>query len=120
MSTLFPYTTLFRSRLVSELLVVARGGDRDARAVADARDVEAADRGAVVGRVVAAQQVGRRGGVAEIDHHLGADLVQVDADVRIREPHDDASGAVGAAPEVDGPQLAAPAGDRPRARRARR
>ena len=94
--------------LVGELLEVAGGVDRDARAVADARDVEAGDRRAEIGRVVAAHQVRRHLGVGEVDHDLVADLAQVDLGVRVGELHDHAAGAVGAAAEVDAADRARP------------
>jgi hypothetical protein len=92
--------------LVGELLVVAGGADGDAGAVADARDVEARHRGAVVGGVVAAHQVGGHAGVGEVHQDLAADLLQADMNVRVGELDDHAAGAVGAAAEVDGAQLA--------------
>ena len=77
-------------------------------AVADAGDVEAADRRAEVGRVIAAHQVVRHSGVGEVDDDLVAELAQVDVGVRVGELHDHATGAVRAAAEVDARSSRAP------------
>ncbi len=87
--------------LVSQLLVVAAGGNGDSGACADARDVELADRSAEVGGVETAHQIGRQLGVGEVDDDLVADLAQVDVNVRVGQLDDDASGPIGAATEVD-------------------
>ena len=87
--------------LVGELFEVARGGDGEAHAVADAHDVEAADRRGEIGGVVAAREVARNFGAGEVDDDLVAELAQAGRRARIGQAHDDAAGATGAAAEVD-------------------
>lgn len=70
-----------------------------------ARHRKIGDRRAEVRRIESTQEFRRHGGVAEIHHHLIAELAQIDRDMRIGQLDHDSPGAVAAAAEADGADL---------------
>ncbi len=101
------------------MVVVAIGGNDDARVVARVHDIERGHRRAEVRRIEAAHVFLRQLGADEVDDDLVTELSLVDLGVGIRELHDQAARTIGAAAEIDVADRAGRRGGRRRRGRRR-